>query len=369
MPSLPRETLPRETARRAIGLRWIACLAAAALLAAGCSKKLSSGGGALDALVYDLLGMDRGTAYYYDVVHNAHDKRTFAYKVTADPYLADKCVDAIVHLGSAHYTRLEGEVQVVVLLSDVLAEDPSALARNVAAGSLTRLALALSPAPAPAIPERGDRIKPLLQEVDGFHDESGRRRDASPATKARIVEIMDEFGRFELSDPILEKDSLRWFPTRAYVVNETDPDLREAYDQAMVRRSRALIASALEGAVLDPVAHVRQAAVQGLKTLVVSRSVDTMAERAADESHPWVRAEIAEYFGAVGGQKASMALLPLLDDVDGTVRHRARVALSRIAGADYGPDPATWKSWAEHRYPAAVSAAPREAAPASGGTR
>lgn len=339
-------------------------LALAAAPGAGCSKKLSSGGSALDVLVYDVLGFDRGTAYYFNVVQSAHDA-SFAYKDTADPYLADKCVDAIVRLGDAHYTRLEGEVQVIVLLSDVLVEDPSALARNVAAASLTRLALRLPEAPGAPIPERGDRIVPLWDEIDSYHDESGRRRDSNPAVTARIAQRMDEYGRFELADPVLEKKTVRWFATKPYIANETDPQLREAYDRAMVRRSRSLVASALEGSVLDPVAHVRQAGVQGLKALAVARALDSMAERVESESHPWVRAEIAEYFGAVGGGKSAAALLPMLEDSDGSVRHRARLALGRIAGADLGADAEAWRQWASRRFPETASAG--SPAPASNG--
>jgi hypothetical protein len=316
-------------------------------------------------LVYDVLGMDRGTAYYFDVVQNSHDRRNFEYKFTGDPYVADKCVDAIIHLGDARYNRLEGEVQVVLLLSDVLAEDLSALARNVSAASLTRLALKLPAADAPKIPDRGDRFLSLLKDqLDPLYDETlTRRRDDSPGTRERVRAIVEEIGRLELPSPVLEKDALRWFPARPYVAGETDPVLREAFDLAMVRRSRSLILASLEGAVLDATPHVRQAAVQGLKTLGHAEAVPALAERVPDESHPWVRAEIAEFFGAMGGPEAAAALLPMLDDADGSVRFKARSALTRIAGQDLGGERKAWSSWVESRFPAstAASAAPPDA--------
>src|SRR5262245_10925171 len=332
---------------------------------AGCSKKLSSGGGALDTFVYDVLGMDRGTAYYYDVVHNAHDRKTFCYRCTDDPYLADKCVDAIVRLGSASYSRLEGEVQVILLLSDVLSEDPSALARNVAAGSLTRLSLKLPDVSAEHIPERGDRYLALLQELDGLHDENGLRKCDSEAPRARVAQIVEEIGKFEFPNPVLEKDGLRFFPARKYVTDETDPVLRDVFDRAMVRRSRSLVLASLEGAVLDPVPHVRQAAVQGLKTLGAEKALDGVVERVPAESHPWVRAEMAEYFGAIGGGKAATALVPMLDDADGSVRHKARLALTRIAGQDLGGERAPWQEWVDRRFPAPASASAGPAGPTS----
>src|ERR1700741_21926 len=108
----------RSPSRLPLAARFLVgtALPAVLLLGTGCSKKLSSGGGAIDAVVYAFLGRDRGTAYYYDVVQGAHDRKTFCYRCTEAPYLADKCVDAIVHLGDAPYVRLEGEVQVILLL-------------------------------------------------------------------------------------------------------------------------------------------------------------------------------------------------------------------------------------------------------------
>jgi hypothetical protein len=336
---------------------------------AACSKKLSSGGGAMDTVFYDLLGMDRGTSYYYDVVQNAHDRKTFCYRCTDDPYLADKCVDAIVRLGDAAYVRLEGEVQVILLLSDVLSEDPSALAKNVAAGSLTRLALKLPDLPGPVVPERGDRYLRLIQELDGLHDHprSARRLVDTEATKRRVAQIVEEIGNFQFPNPVLEKDGLRIFPSRLYITEETDPTLREVFDRAMVRRSRSLVVASLEGAVLDAVPHVRQAAVQGLKTLRAEKALDAVAERVPEESHPWVRAEIAEYFGAIGGPKAAAALVPMVDDADGSVRHKARLALTRIAGQDLGGERRSWQAWLDRRFPApsSASAAPDATAPAA----
>jgi hypothetical protein len=352
--------------------RLVAALALGGLAAVGlgCSKKLSTGGSPIDAIAYDLLGMERGTAYYYDVVLNAHDKKTFHYRTTDDPYLADKCVDAIVHLGDASYARLEGEVQVVLLLSDVLSEDPSALAKNVAAGSLTRLALKLPEVPGPRVPERGDRYLKLLQELDAAHDPAtGRRLNDTEATKRRVAQVVEEIGNFEFPSPVLERDGLRFFPARKYVTEETDPTLRDVFDRAMVRRSRSLILASLQGAVLDPVPHVRQAAVQGLKTLGAAQALDAVAERVPEESHPWVRAEIAEYLGAIGGPKAAAALLPMIDDVDGSVRHKARLALTRLAGQDLGGDRRAWQAWVERRFPAPASsaAAPAPANPDAAG--
>src|SRR5262245_9103276 len=136
--SCPSRTSRRLTVsglRRALGLLAIL----AVVPATGCTSKKLTTGGAVDSFFYGLLGMDRDTAYYFNVVQRAHHPTTFCYRCTDDPYLADKCVDAIIHLGKANYSRLEGEAQVIVLLSDVLIEDPAALAKDRAAAALTLL--------------------------------------------------------------------------------------------------------------------------------------------------------------------------------------------------------------------------------------
>lgn len=323
-------------------LAGLVCLAAAA----GCSRKLSSGGGAMDTIFYDWLGMDRGTAYYYDVVLNAHEKKNFAYKDSPDPYLADKCVDAVRRLGTAEYTRLEGQVQVILLLSDVLIEDPVSLAKDQAAGSLALLATRMPVVPYTPRPERGDRFLAQLKELkEVIHDPEGRRRQDTPATRQRVAAIVEEIGTYQMPNLQLTKDALRWFPSYPFVTQETDPALREVFDRAMVRRSREVVVASLTGGVSDGAAHVRRAAVLGLKTVGDARAVETVAERLDVESNALVRGEIAEYFGAVGGKVAATRLVGLLSDDDGGVRHKAHLALVRIAGTDLGKDRTAWEGW------------------------
>jgi len=300
----------------------------------------------MDTVFYDWLGMDRGTAYYYDVVFNAHEKKNFAYKNSADPYLADKCVDAVRRLGTAEYTRLEGQVQVILLLSDVLIEDPVSLAKDHAAGSLALLATRMPVAPYTPKPERGDRFLGQLKELkEILHDDAGRRRQDTPATRQRVASIVEEIGTYQMPNLQLTKDALRWFPAYAFVTQETDPALRAVYDRAMVRRSREVVVASLAGAVSDASPYVRRAAVMGLKTVGDAKAVDTVAERLDVESHSLVRGEIAEYFGAVGGSTASARLVALLSDDDGGVRHRAHLGLTRLAGTDLGTTRAPWEAW------------------------
>lgn len=333
----------------------------------GCSRKLSTGGGAMDVIFYDMLGMERSTAEYYAILRNAHDPSTFAIRHRDDnPFVADQAVDAIVHLGRATYSRLEGEAQVVLLLSDVLIEDPAALARDRSAASLALLGTRLLVPAGAGIPERGDRFLARLKELDSLHDADGRRLDPSPAGARRVGQIVEEIGRYDMPKLELDKDALRWFPTRAYIANETDPTLREIFDRAMVRRTRAVIDRSLEAAVADPVAYVRVSAVQGLKTVVYAAAVPTVQERLETESSPLVRGEIAEYLGAVGGVDAATTLVAMLRDDDGGVRLRAQRALVRIAGTDLGRDASAWSSWlaqGARRVEAPPASASRPVAP------
>jgi hypothetical protein len=322
-----------------------ASLIALAPLTACTSKKLTTGGSALDSLFYGVFGMDRDTTYYYNVVLHAHDPTSYCYLCTDDPFLADKCVDAIIHLGRAAYGRLEGEVQVILLLSDVLIEDPAALAKDRAAASLALLGSRLPTPAAVARPERGDRFLAQLKELDALHDAEGNRRCDSPATRRRVAQIVEEIGTYELPNLQLTKDALRWFPAARYVADETDPELRDVFDRAMVRRSRAVILASLESAVLDPIPAVRQSAVAGLKLLAAPHAVSAVADRLESETSPLVRGEMAEYFGAVGGKAAATQLIAMLRDDDGAVRHKAHLALIRIAGTDLGIAVPAWEAW------------------------
>ena len=328
-------------------------------ICAGCSKKLTKSGSAMDAIAYDLLGMERSTAEYYEIVRSAHDSKTFNYERTGDPYIADKSLDAVIHLGDATYNRLEGEVQVILLLSDVLVEDRIALARDTAAGSLTRLALKLPDSPVTPIPDSGVRWLALTKgELDGMHDESGRLRQDTPGNRRRVVAIADELGALEFTRLVLDKDALRFFPQKAYVTLESDPTLRAAWDRAMVRRSRALIFASLEGGVFDPAPHVRSSCITSLATLHRAKAMDSILDRLKAENDSWVRATIAAYLGEIAGPKAVDALIGLLHDDDGGVRHAARVELTRIAGSDLGNDAAAWESWRARAHPAPRTANP-----------
>jgi hypothetical protein len=337
---------------------WTVGLLGAALMAGlgtgGCSsryKKLSSGGSAMDVLVYDLLGQDREPRYYYDLLRRSHDESTWCYNCGADPFLVDKNIDAVERLGDASITRIEGQAQVVSLLVDMLVEDRSALARAAAARSLGKIAARLPNHPPPQVPDRGERFLALLQELDALHAPNGQGRPTTPGARARMAQIVTQIGDLRLEDFTASKSAARFFWSRPFLIQEAEPTMRATIDTAVARRTDSLIAQALRAAVEDPVPEVRRDAIIALQTLGDVTAADAVIERLEREPNWLVRLEAVEYLGIVGSGPAAATLIPLLDDPEASVRHKSRQALVRIAGQDLGMRRETWAAWARNRWP------------------
>ena len=358
-------------------MRWMQLLAAAlvALSATACksSQKLSEGG-PVDALVYGVLGQERDPRYYFDKIEEAHDPRsdTYAYRSTEDEYLVDKSVDAAEKLGRARYSRLEGQAQVVARLSNMLLEDPVALARTNAATSLTKIGMRLPRYPRPQWAEdnaeRGDRFLAYLRALDGLHDANGRLRGGGNAHQKR-VHYVRTLGNFRIVDLEVARDALRPFASRPYLIDAQAADLRTEIDTAIVKRMRELIRLSLEAALDAPYDHVRREAVIGLKLLGDAGAEEAVLARLDIETDWQVKSEAVEYLGKMASADGVGALLPLLQAGDPTLRHKSRQALIRIAGRDLGTSRARWKQWAHARYPElalreAKARAAREAAEA-----
>lgn len=335
---------------------------------AGCSqsRKLSEGG-PVDTLMYGVLGHERDPRYYYEKLRDSHDAESdaFRYRVTDDPYLVDKSVDATERLGRARYSRLEGQAQVAILLSNVLLEDPVPLARTNAASSLTRMGVRLPrygrPAWARDQEERGDRFLAWLRNLDAMHAPDGRLLAPTPEEARRRIELVRAMGDVEIADLEIARDAVKPFTTRRFLIDAAEPELRAAVDTALVKRIEDLIKLSLQAALDAPYDHVRREAVMGLKLMAVARAEDAVLGRLTVEFDPHVRGEIVEYLGKLGSEDAIEALVGLLQDGDPSIRHRARRALVRIAGRDFGRDHGPWVSWAHAMHPElAVRAAEAE---------
>jgi hypothetical protein len=340
---------PRAHAAALLGL-----LLALLLVLPACSsryKKLSAGGSMGDVLFYDILGQDRAASYYYDLVRNSHDKETFCYRCGDDPYLVDKNIDALQKLGDVDYTRIEGEAQVVELLTEVLLEDHSPLARAAAASSLARLAAKHPERVGPTVPDRGDTFLAYAQELDRLHGADGRLVRDDAGTRARRDDLVRRLGDLRFPDLLTTKNAVRLFYDRRYLVDATEPSLRTAHEEALSHRLHALTRLALRAAVEDPSKEVRVDAVRGLKVIGDTEAVEGVAGRLEFESDWLVRLEIVEYLGRVGTRTGVKTLVPLLEDADASVRRKARQALTRIAGSDLGWRRSAWEAWARSKDP------------------
>ena len=341
------------------GLVPVFCLLIAPLFV-GCSsqqKKLSSGG-MMDQLMYGILKQDRNPSYYYTLVRDSHDQEQFEYRPSSDPFLVDKNVDAVQKLGQANFARLGGEAQVVALLSDVVLEDPAALAQANAANSLTRIGLKLPQYRGRGQEEIGDRFLYLLKEMDAMNAPPAPVQPGCPPPPprcppdtSRMVSILTEIGNMEMATLQLSKDSLKPFYTRNYLIDAIDPAIRQASDTALVKRMGEVIRLTLRAAVDADVSYVREEAIRGLKTLGDKGGEDAVIARLSVEPNWRVRSEAVEYLGRTGSADAVETLLPLLNDGDTTLRLKSRESLTRIAGRDLGIRERTWKRWAYARYP------------------
>ena len=118
-----------------------------------------------------------------------------------------------------------------------------------------------------------------------------------------------------------------------------------------MKRINGLIHVSLQAAVDDPAAQVRRDAMRGLKTLGDAAAIEVVTQRLEYESNWLVRMEAVEYLGKVGTRQGVVALIPLLEDANASVRIKAREALSQIAGEDYGVRREDWERWAEAKDP------------------
>jgi len=188
-----------------------------------------------------------------------------------------------------------------------------------------------------------------MREVDAIY----ARGRCDPNQRRAAVDRIRQIGDLEFTsiDFRFYRQSLKFFYGRPCLVDESDPVLREAIDTALTKRINGLIHVSLQAAVDDPVAQVRTDAIRGLKTLNDAEARETVALRLQYESNWLVRMEAVEYFGKIKTRDGVVALIPLLDDPNASVRHKAREALAQIAGQDYGFRRANWERWAVAKDP------------------
>ena len=345
-------TQAQETgALRAAGLALAVCVLAGGLGACADYKKLSRGGSFSDVVVHDILGQDRPPSDYYKFIRDSHRKGDFCYACGDDAFLVDKNIDAVQRLGDAEFGRLEGEAEVLELFTEVLLEDCSALARASAANSITKIGVKLPGYRYTPIPDDGSQLLSMVKELDGMHTPDGRLRACGPGANQRVAMLVTRIGNLRFDQYLNTRNAIKPFYDRKYLVDQTDPALRSAIDTALVKRMRDLVHASLSSAVDDRASTVRIEALKGLKTLGDASAADIVVDRLAVETQWLVTCEGMEYFGKVGTRQGVVVLVQHLDDPNATVRFKARTALVRIAGRDYGARPEAWKFWARQKDP------------------
>jgi HEAT repeat protein len=366
----PRRPISQApAASRALGP---ALLAAVLLLVGACSnkqKKLSTGGGFADSLMHDVFGGTRDPAYYYGLVRDSHETESFRYRGGSDPYLVDKNIDALQHLGDGPFARLEGQANTVTMLVEVLLEDPSSLARSAAAVALTKIGARLPRYGSAGPLDDGSGLAAAMGELTRVYGgPSGRSRQ--PADRDYAAALVRQVGDARYAQGLYTKKALQFFGMHEGLISESDPVVRGAIDAALTKKTREAVVYALTAGVEGPADHVRADSIRGLKVLGESGAVETVVERVAVEASARVRSEAAEFFGRAATPEAVAALVALLEDMDGGVRWKAREALTRIAGQDLGQKRAPWAAWTRARWPGLLLGEPKGAPPKpAGGSR
>lgn len=350
--------------RAAAGLTALALVALAALPLGGCSnrqKKLSTGGGLGESMSELFGGGTKDPAYYYGLVRDSHDAESFQYRSVKDPYLVDKNIDALQHLGDGPFARLEGQANTVTMLVEVLLEDASSLARSAAAVSLTKIGARLPRYGTSGPVDDGSGLAAAMGELTRIYGSTGRR--CSPPDRQRAAALVRQIGDARYAQGLYTKKALQFLGTQEGLINETDPVVRPAIDAALTRKTREAVVYALTAGVEGPADHVRADSIRGLKVLGETGAVPTVIARVEVEASGRVRSEAAEFFGRAATPEAVAALIALLEDMDGGVRWKAEEALTRIAGQDLGRARAAWVNWARGRHPGIVITPPRGTPP------
>jgi hypothetical protein len=216
--------------------------------------------------------------------------------------------------------------------------------------TLTKIGVKLPRYAVRPVEDDGQQFLALAGELRRLYRD-GAGRPCSPAESARAVEVLGRLGDLRFGDFRLYKETLREFSGRNYLVDERDPTLRAAIDTATVKRSDALIRATLRAGVEDGDAQARIDAVRGLETLRDPEAEEVVIRRLGHEPSWLARLEMIEYLGRVGTPVAVAALVPLVEDPEAAVRHKAREVLARLAGSDHGIRRAGWEAWARRRHP------------------
>ena len=135
---------------------------------------------------------------------------------------------------------------------------------------------------------------------------------------------------------------------RLYIEENTDPVVKATAIQALARHAGADDAQLIAKQLDSKVEQIRIAAAKALQRVHDPRVADTIWKKMINEEEPAaVRVELAIALGQYPTRDVFEALCSALDDRELAVNLAAANSLRLLTGADFGLEPALWRSWAD----------------------
>ncbi|MFM8639567.1 MAG: HEAT repeat domain-containing protein [Planctomycetota bacterium] len=135
---------------------------------------------------------------------------------------------------------------------------------------------------------------------------------------------------------------------RLYIEENTDPVVKATAIQALARHAGADDAQLIAKQLDSKVEQIRIAAAKALQRVHDPRVADTIWKKMINEEEPAaVRVELAIALGQYPSRDVFEALCSALDDRELAVNLAAANSLRLLTGADFGLEPALWRSWAD----------------------
>lgn len=135
---------------------------------------------------------------------------------------------------------------------------------------------------------------------------------------------------------------------RLYIEENSDPVVKATAIQALARHAGADDAQLIAKQLDSKVEQIRIAAAKALQRVHDPRVADTIWKKMINEEEPAaVRVELAIALGQYPSRDVFEALCSALDDRELAVNLAAANSLRLLTGADFGLEPALWRSWAD----------------------
>ncbi len=310
-------------------------------------------------------GKDRGSSEYLRTIRDHSTKPAGRrYQHRAPAHISQFLIERAVRgLGS---TRFQGPDDMAVATDQivyVLAYDPAASTRSLAAAHLGRLYLRLPEAALPPVAEDGRADQQINIACQDLFNYAQKLRKGKRVTNRQIVDRLDALRKQQPPTLISAQQMIRALASRP-VARAAPGPLRTWTKKIAPGLLRIGILVALREVAFgdpirpefppDPSPLVRAAAIESLTRIRWRDALSAAAARLSDpydapETSPDVQVKAMAYFGAVGGPRAFELAIVGFDDKDANVRYQALRALQDMTGTRVEPTVAAWRAWqADH---------------------